>query len=425
MSQAAKTLPPYHRNAIALICDFSLFSMAMSFIGVTTVLPSFLATLTHSALIVGIGSGITRGAWLLPQLLVAGVITKLPYRKPLIVGAAWASRPILLLIAWAVWRYSVVAPGVTLALVLGGLFILFAADAVASVPWFDHLARTIPAQRRGMIIGAGQIIGGLGGIGIGALVRFVLSAESPWAYPVNYALIFGAGGVLLLLSAVALCFLSNPRFASAEASKRLSLGEQLRMLPALLTHDRPFRQLVGVQLLVGFIGVASAFYVLYAQSKLGLGVEDTGLFVSAQVAGSVTAGLLLGYIQHRWGPLKHIRLQIIIAIIPPMIALLAGSRGVGALPMVRVMYGALYFVLGIYMSGMGWPFFNWLLEYAPEAQRPLYVGLMNTLSAATMFAPALGGWVVANISYEAVFILAAVLGVFALVASRKLPSTRT
>lgn len=178
MSQPPETLPHYRRNAIAMVCDSSLFFMAMSFIGVTTVLPSFLATLTDSEFIVGVGSGITRGAWLLPQLLIAGAIARLPYRKPVIVGAAWASRPILLLIAWGVWRYSLVAPSTTLALVLGGLFLLFAADAVVSVPWFDHLARTIPARRRGLVIGAGQIIGGVGGIGAGALVRAVLGEGS-------------------------------------------------------------------------------------------------------------------------------------------------------------------------------------------------------------------------------------------------------
>ena len=113
MSNAPETLPHYRRNAIAMVCDSSLFYMAMSFIGTTTVLPSFLATLTSSALIIGIGSGITRGAWLLPQLLVAGLVTRLKHRKPVIVGAAWASRPILPLLALIVWRYSTVAPTAT------------------------------------------------------------------------------------------------------------------------------------------------------------------------------------------------------------------------------------------------------------------------------------------------------------------------
>ncbi len=424
MTDAPESTPNYRRNAIAMMCDSSLFYMAMAFIGTTTVLPAFLATLGASEMVIGIGSGITRGAWLLPQLLVAGMVTRLAHRKPVIVGAAWASRPILPLLAFIVWRYSTSAPTLTLALVLSFLFILFAADAVVSVPWFDHLARTIPAKRRGIVVGGGQVIGGLGGIGAGALVRYVLSEGSRWGYPENYAVVFGVGGALLMLSAVAISFISNPECKREPGERPPSLGETLASLPSLLAGDRPFRRLIGVQLLAGFVGVASAFYILYGQRMLGFGEGDTGLFVSAQVIGSVTAGLLLGYIQNRWGPLTHVRIQIIVAMLPPGLALLAGPMAAISPAAVRVVYLALYLVLGVYMGGFSWPFFNWILEYAQETKRPLYIGLMNTLGAATMLAPVLGGWVVSTLSYPAVFCLAVAFSLLALGLSVGLPSTR-
>jgi hypothetical protein len=424
MSESPESTPNYRRNAIAMMCDSSLFYMAMTFVGVTTVLPAFLATLTDSELVIGVGSGITRGAWLLPQLLVAGWVARLAHRKPVIVGAAWASRPILPLLALLVWRYSTVAPTATLALVLAFLFVLFAADAVVSVPWFDHLARTIPATRRGIVVGGGQVIGGLGGIGAGALVRYVLSEGSRWGYPENYAIVFGVGGALLMLSAVAISFISNPECKREPGERSPSLRETLASLPTLLSGDRPFRRLIVVQLLAGFVGVASAFYILYAQRMLGFGEGDTGLFVSAQVAGSVTAGLLLGYIQSRWGPLAHVRIQIILAMLPPALALLAGPAAALAPAAVRAVYMALYFVLGVYMGGFSWPFFNWILEYAQETRRPLYIGLMNTLGAATMLAPVLGGWVVSTFSYPAVFAMAVAFALLALGLSVGLPSTR-
>ncbi len=425
MTDLPENTPHYRRNLIALICDSSLFSMAMAFVGTTTVLPAFLATLTDSELMIGIGSGITRGAWLLPQLLVAGVVTRLTYRKPLIVGAAWVSRPLLPLMALIVWRLSADAPGITLALVLTCLFVLFTADAVVSVPWFDHLARTISPRKRGMVVGGGQVIGGLGGIAAGALVRYVLSENSPWGYPENYAIVFGVGGALLMLSAVAISFISNPECRRDPTETPPSLGQTLASLPTLLAEDRPFRRLVAVQLLAGFVGVASAFYVLYGQRVLGFGEGETGLFVSAQVAGSVTAGLLLGYIQNRWGPLIHVRIQIIVAMLPPGLALLAGPAAALSPAAVRGVFLALYFALGVYFGGLSWPFFNWILEYAQETRRPLYIGLMNTLGAITMLAPVLGGWVVSVLSYPAVFALAIAFALLALGLSVGLPSTRS
>jgi MFS family permease len=414
----------YLRNAIAMATDSSLFYMAMSFIGVTTVFPAFLATLTDSELVIGVGSGITRGAWHLPQLLVAGMVTRLVHRKSIIVGAAWASRPILPLIALIVWRYSTVAPTTTLVLVLALLFVLFAADAVVSVPWFDHLARTIPAEKRGIVVGTGQVVGGLGGIGAGALVAYVLSGSSRWSYPENYAVIFGVGGIVLVLSAVAISFISNPECKPQGGELAPSPRQIAALLPGIMRRDRPFRRLVAVQLLAGFVGIASAFYVLYARRVLGFVEADTGLFVSAQVIGSMTAGFLLGYIQNRWGPLIHVRIQIIVAMAPPLLALLAGPAMAVSPAAGRAVYLALYFALGLYLGGFSWPFFNWILEYAPEVRRPLYIGLTNTLGAATMLAPALGGWVVSTISYPAVFALAIGFSLLALGLSVGLPSTR-
>lgn len=415
----------YRSNIIALVADSSLFYMAMSFIGATTVLPALLGTLTDSELIVGVGSGITRGAWLLPQLLVAGMVTRLAHRKRVIVGAAWISRPLLLIIALVIWRFAVSARTLTLIVILGLLFVFFALDAVVSVPWFDHLARTISPQRRGMVIGLGQVIGGLGGIGTGAAVSFLLGDSSPWGYPGNYALVYAAGGVLLMLSAIGISFIANPDCTPRDGTVAPSLRETLAMLPAIVARDRAFRRMIAVQLLVGFVGVASAFYVLYATRELGFTLGDTGLFVSAQVSGSMIAGFLLGYIQNRLGPLSHIRLQTVLAMAAPALALLAAPLARVDPDALRWVYLGLYLTLGVYIGGGSWPFNNWLLEYAAETQRPMYIGLANTLSAATMLAPVLGGAVVGAISYPAVFVLALCFCALALVLSFGLPSTRS
>jgi MFS family permease len=414
----------YRHNIIALVGDASLFYIAMSFIGATTVLPALLGTLTDSKLAIGVGSGITRGAWLLPQLLVAGLVARVVHRKKVIVGAAWISRPLLLIIALVIWRYAVSAPTLTLVVVLALLFVFFALDAVVSVPWFDHLARTISHQRRGMVVGLGQVLGGVGGIGTGAAVGYLLSERSPFGYPANYAVVYAIGGAILMLSAVAISFIADPDCTPKEGKSAPSLRQTMAMLPRIMGHDRSFRRLISVQLLVGFSQVATAFYVLYATRELGFTLGDTGLFVSAQVTGSMIAGFILGYIQNRLGPLVHIRLQTVLAMAAPCLALFAGPIAGADAGAVRWVYMALYLMLGVYIGGGSWPFNNWLLEYAVETQRPMYLGLANTLSAVTMLAPVLGGAVVDAVSYPAVFVLALCFCATALALSFGLPSTR-
>jgi MFS family permease len=90
-------------------------------------------------------------------------------------------------------------------------------------------------------------------------------------------------------------------------------------LPGILAHDRPFLWLIIVRVVSGFVTMASAFYILFATEKLGLAQSATGLFVSAQVAGSLTSGLVMGVIQDRWGPWIHMRVMICISRVPPVL----------------------------------------------------------------------------------------------------------
>ena len=418
-------LPPhYNRNALAFIADYAFFLFAMGFIGTGTVMPALIAILTpHSEIYVGLLNGLVSGVWLLPQMLIAGAVTRLPYKKPFIVVAVAVSRPVMLLTALVIQFYSRSQPNFVLLSILVSFSIFFVGDAVASVPWFDVLSRTIPPQRRGRVMGTAQVLGGLMGIAAGLGVRFILSPQSPWAFPANYTALFVISSIAMVGSTVALVCLREPAPAVVDHSVPTA-REVLAMLPRILVRDRSFLQLNVVRLLYGFSSVASAFYVLYATRHQGFGVETTGLFVSAQVVGSLTSGLLMSAVQDRLGPLIHMRLTIVLAAMPPLLALTAGPLytllGTRILPL----YLVLYFFLGISSGAMSWPFYNWIMEYVEEAWRPLYIGMLNTLGAITMLAPALGGWIASTLSYPAVFVLALAFSGVSLLASFMLLNTR-
>jgi len=229
---------------------------------------------------------------------------------------------------------------------------------------------------------------------------------------------------MVLVSATALSVIREPA-SPAEAHEMPPLRRVLADMPKILAHDRPFQRVIIVRALAGFVGMATAFYVLNATQNAGLSSEAAGLFVSAQVAGSLAGGLLTGTIQDRWGPLTHMRIIMAISAVPPTVALLCqpflASLGTGVL----YPYLLLYFALGIYLGSVSWPYVNWILEHAAEAQRPLYIGMANTLGAITMVTPVLGGWVARTISYTAVFALSLAFALSALVLSRTIPSTRS
>ena len=315
-------------------------------------------------------------------------------------------------------------PTLTLLVVLASIDIFFTIDAVISVPWFALLAKCIPPKSRGRVMGLPQVAGGLAGIAVGVFVRYALSDQG-WPFPLNYAIIFGASSTVFMFSALFLTLIREPATNDIPSHEEVpSLGRILVMLPRILLDDKPFLRLVVARVISGFVGVASAFYVLHATDNLGLGQATTGLFVSAQVVGSLVAGLLTSVVQDRFGPLAHIRVVNVIAALPPIMALAAQPFVAGLGSAVLYVYLAIFFMLGLYSGSAGWPFYNWILEYAEEFKRPLYIGIVNTLGAITMLAPLLGGLVARNISYPAAFGLALVFAFAALGLSRTLPCTR-
>jgi len=417
------TPPNYRRNAWAFGFNLGFFRLGMTFLGANTVLPSLVDTLSHSKFVVGLVSGILSGGRTLPQLLAAGISARHPRKKPLILRNMLLTRPILLVTALFVWLYGERSPIVALTATIIGLLISSVGDALASVPWFELLAKVFPPQRRGRVLGLAQVIGGLLGMGAGVLVRFVLSPQSPWGFPANYSLLFALGAFFFLSSTLSLSFVREPETAPPEEAPP-SFRQSLASLPRILHEDKPFVLATLVRIITGFASIAGAFYVLYATEILGFRPEETGLFLSAQVAGSLSAGLMIGLVQDRWGPLVHMRILSIIAGFSPILALLSGplapSLGQGTL----AIYLLLFYFLGLYTGSAGWPFFNWTLEYAPEEKRSLYLGIGNTLGAPIMFAPTLGGWIAKSISYPAVFITALGFALLSLFLTIFVPSTR-
>jgi MFS family permease len=68
---------------------------------------------------------------------------------------------------------------------------------------------------------------------------------------------------------------------------------------------------------------------------------------------------------------------------------------------------------------------TYLLEFAPEDRRPLYVGFMNSLSFPVMLSPALGGVIIQVFSFRSLFAVSMVFALISLVLSARLIEPRS
>jgi MFS family permease len=282
-------------------------------------------------------------------------------------------------------------------------YALFAAsDGFVSVAWFDILARAIPLERRGRLMGISYIISGLGGVGVGVLVGLVLDNPS-FPFPVNYAFIFALTGVVFVPSVIALVSVREP---SPERTRVETAGRVKGGWLSPLLNDPTFRRLMLCRFLVGLMTLAVPFYVGHAADVLHLSESVVGGFVAAQMLAKMVAGGLFGLVSERWGPRYVIRFGGAAAIAGPLFALLVhltnGGWMVQAYPFVYVALGVLE---GSWMLG----FFNYLMEIAPADARPIYIGLGNTIMGVLTLAPTLGGWLLEATSYVELFGVTAAL----------------
>lgn len=397
MNSKPRILPPNYRwNFRAFLVDYASFAIAMAFISISSVLPAFVGELTDSKPVIGLVSTVFKGSWLLPQLVAASLIIRRPRKKPYLL-AGIAGRLFLGVIALALWVGLARYRAAMLALFFACLGLWAATDGLASVSWFDILARAIPLERRGRLIGTGQFLSGLAGIGVGALVTLII-AHRP--FPGNYALLFTLAAAVLIPSAVALASVREPRPERAATAHLDAIGNPLRLFRRPFA-DPMFRHLLICRILIGLGDLATPFYVDHAKTTLLLPERIVGYFVMAQTVAGVVASATLGLVAERWGPRRVAAIGSAVAAGGPLFALVAHLAGGGWLAQA---YPIVYVSLGIINSAWMLGFLSYLMEIAPETLRPAYIGAGNTvMGLVVLLAPMAGGWLLEATSYSLLF----------------------
>jgi MFS family permease len=402
--------------------DLFFFGVGATFAGQTTVLPSFLATLTTSAPLIGMASTIVTGGWLLPQLFAANRLAGLRRRKASVAIPAAIGRTVALIMGPAMLLLIPRSPTTALAIFLLLHVVLWVTDGIASIAWLDILGRCLSAPARARLISLGTVTQGIAGIGAGVLIGVILSSPAlPW--PSNYVLLFVLAGIGMVLSLGS--FLIIKEEPEAVPRKPLPWPDYFRRLASVMKSDPAFRRAIATQLVLGGVGIAAPYYIINGLERLGFPPSSIGFFTSVQMVGGVFSTLLLGLLGERRGTRSVMRVWGGLAMLPPILALVGPSLGSLFSAATLYLYGLIFMIVGVQGNANMAGFLNWVLEYAPASDRPMYIGFANTLSAVTLVMPLLGGWILsASGSYPALFAVAAVGPAISLFLLRKLPEPR-
>ncbi len=396
----------YRWNFAVNALDGASFWFGMSFISSTIILPLYVSHFTTNPLLIGLIPLFSTSGYLLPQLFTANAVERAPRKKffPVTIGFFLERMPIFLL-APAAYFLAVDRP----MLALAAFFILYAwhtlGAGVIVVGWQDLIAKIIPVEKRGRFFGITNFLGNGAGI-LGALaVPFILDK---FTFPLGYVISFAIAAVLIFLSWI---FLSLAREPAVQNSKPpVSDLDYLRSLPDVLRGDRNFRMYLLSQIIFSLSGMAIGFLTVYAVKSWNMPDAQASGFTIALQIGLTLANLFFGFLADRKGHKLSLEICLMLSVLLLVLAILAPNPW---------WFFPVFFLRGAVNAGTFISGISIVYEFTDAENRPTYIGLANTIpGVAGAVAPLIGGWLAAAISYQAMFILAAIIGVLSWVLLR-------
>lgn len=292
------------------------FLCGLAFLDTTTVIPVFIHTFTGSLQLAGLANTLKIFAPIIPQLLIG----------PHIAGLRDIPRFVTLLMLWIrplpILMVPVLFAGWDPFLTVGIFLVLFtglwACDGIVALPWLDLFARVIPSNTRGKLIGYQQLIGGVGSITAGFIIKFTLQ-HPDFSNPVKYAIIFGLSGFLLIIAGVAM---SYSRDLNRELHReRVNYIQYYRRIIGSLTQNYNFRRMLLIQIVSQFTGMMLPFVILFGKETFHFTDSAITTLIYIQIVGSLAAGLVWGGISHYLGNKYVILVSQITALILSGLAL--------------------------------------------------------------------------------------------------------
>src|SRR4051794_3502901 len=170
----------------------------------------------------------------------------------------------------------------------------------------------------------------------------------------------------------------------------------------IVKRDGNFRWFLLVRMLTSVAWVAVAFYSVYAVKTFNVSEATIGILTSVMTMGQTIANPIFGWLGDRWG---HRSMYLIGAL------MIAASAGIMLLA-TEVTWFYVAFALAGAANATFWSVAIALtLEFGQEHEKPLYIGLANTLVApVSLLAPVVGGVLVEQFGFHATFFMSVLAG---------------
>jgi MFS family permease len=367
-------------NVTVNLLDGGLFGVAVGFASFSTILPLFVASMTHSATLIGLVPAIHSTGWLLPQLFTSGYISRLRrYKRTALLATIHERVPFLglTLVAFLLPRIGLQA-GLILTFVLltwQGLGGGFTANS-----WTSLISKIMPPESRGTFFGIQGAVANLcvsvAAIGAGYILSWL---DSPFDFMALFLIAF----LFFTLSWIALSLTREP--ADHEKVIEENPSPFWQGAGQILRRDKNFDWFLSARLLSQFATMGFSFYIVYALRRFAMDAVTAGYFTATLTLAQTIASAGMGWMGDRVGHRLMLIIGAICAILSSLLAWFAPS-----LAWFFPIFALSGFAnVAIWTNGM-----TMSVDFSDEKERPFYIGLTQTLTApATILAPLIGGWI--------------------------------
>ncbi len=385
----AKDLP---FNFAVNVMDGGFFGMALGFASLSTILPLFVSTLTHSAVLIGLIPAIHTVGWYLPQVFTAQRVSQLKRYKPMVMFWTIHERVPFLGLAMVAWFVPRIGPSIALFLTFALLVWQGFGGGMAANPWQNMIGKIIPRERWGVFFGTQTAASTfLGAIGV-FIAGTVLQNNAPNAgFSICFLLAVGA----FFVSFIALS--STREAETPAAASGIERKDFWRDIRSILRRDANFRWFVGARILAQLGTAGFAFYTVYAVEFYGVNAATVGILGAILYISQTILNPIMGWLGDHWNHRGVMALGMVAAALSAGITIWA--------PSIEWFYLA-YALAGMAYVGIWTIALPMIQEYGKPHEKASYIGLANTLIAPTAFIiPILAGWLADAVSYQATFLV--------------------
>ncbi|MGB0386572.1 MAG: MFS transporter [Ardenticatenaceae bacterium] len=370
--------------------DVIFFMTGLSLLSATTILPLFISKLTDSTIPLALMAMVAQSGFYLPQLFVANFIERLDRKKPMVVNLGFFTErlPAILLMLAPLLAFRSSQWALILFFFLYIWFQL--GTGVSSTAWQELIARCFPVTWRGRFFGGNTFIGTALGVGAVSLAGTVLDQV---AFPLNFAYIFAAAGLLIMLSWVFIAQTREP--VEVTDMPHLSTREYLAQLPGVVRADHNFRNFLVARTVLAFAEMGTGFLTIAAIQQWDIADSMVATFTTASLIGQTVANLLMGVLADRYGHRMSLEFSSFTAFLAFGLAWLAPTPS---------WFVFVFFLFGFFTGARMVSGILLVLEFSVPEKRPTYVGLANTLVGVASVAAPLVGAMLVEVSYSWLFV---------------------